>query len=220
MERRLQPSAELGDRRDLGATVYHLAGPGGRHRGPELGGIRRLHGRSGTSACGWSLRKRGAPADEPADHASGRSRGGLTTKIHLADDSNCRPLAFVLTAGQPGDAPALTEVMARLRVPRRVGRPRTRPDMVLADKAYSSRVIRKHLRLGASPRGLPSGQPAHHLLASAVADRLCPPTGYSFSWDDWYASIDRYPLPQKRDTSWIRLAARFRFRTSSPRIRP
>ncbi|GGO99306.1 hypothetical protein GCM10012280_65460 [Wenjunlia tyrosinilytica] len=35
--------------------------------------------------------------------------------------------------------------MARLRVPRRRGRPRTRPDVVLADKAYSSRAIRDHL---------------------------------------------------------------------------
>lgn len=36
--------------------------------------------------------------------------------------------------------------MARLRVPRPFGRPRTRPDLVLADKAYSSRAIRDHLR--------------------------------------------------------------------------
>ncbi|MGW1926075.1 IS5 family transposase [Streptomyces massasporeus] len=91
-------------------------------------------------------RKKGAPAGEPADHAIGRSRGGLTTKIHLAADAGCRPLAFVLTAGQAGDAPAFTDVMSRLRVPRQRGRPRTRPDVVLADKAYSSRAIRDHLR--------------------------------------------------------------------------
>lgn len=86
------------------------------------------------------------PTDEPHDHAIGRSRGGLTTKIHLAADAGCRPLAFVLTAGQAGDAPAFTDVMARLRVPRMHGRPRTKPDIVLADKAYSSRAIREHLR--------------------------------------------------------------------------
>ncbi|XDV68483.1 IS5 family transposase [Streptomyces sp. R33] len=78
--------------------------------------------------------------------AIGRSRGGLTTKIHLAADGNCRPLAFHLTAGQAGDAPAFADVMARLRVPRRRGRSRTRPVAVLADKAYSSRAIREHLR--------------------------------------------------------------------------
>ncbi|MFD4237482.1 IS5 family transposase [Streptomyces sp. NPDC058542] len=91
-------------------------------------------------------RKLGAPAGEPVDHAIGRSRGGLTTKIHLAADGNCRPLAFVLTAGQAGDAPAFTDVMTRLRVPRPTGRPRTRPIVVLADKAYSSRAIRAALR--------------------------------------------------------------------------
>ncbi|MFD5518802.1 IS5 family transposase [Streptomyces sp. NPDC127066] len=91
-------------------------------------------------------RKKGAPAGEPDDHAIGRSRGGLTTKIHLAADAHRRPLAFVLTSGQAGDAPAFTAVMARLRVPRRRGRPRTRPDVVLADKACSSRAIREHLR--------------------------------------------------------------------------
>lgn len=35
--------------------------------------------------------------------------------------------------------------MARLRVPRKRGRPRTTPDVVLADKAYSSPAIREHL---------------------------------------------------------------------------
>lgn len=36
--------------------------------------------------------------------------------------------------------------MANLRVPRPVGRPRITPQVILADKAYSSRAIREHLR--------------------------------------------------------------------------
>ncbi|MFC9261304.1 IS5 family transposase [Streptomyces hydrogenans] len=91
-------------------------------------------------------RQKGAPAGEPNHHALGRSRGGLTTKIHLVADSRCRPLAFTVTPGQAGDAPAFEQVMARLRVPRALGRPRTTPRVVLADKAYSSRAIRGYLR--------------------------------------------------------------------------
>ncbi|WP_406052925.1 IS5 family transposase [Streptomyces virginiae] len=84
---------------------------------------------------------------EPADHALGRSRGGLSTKVHLAADGRARPLAFTVTAGQAGDAPAFETVMDRIRVPRTgPGRPRTRPAVVLADRAYSSRAIRAHLR--------------------------------------------------------------------------
>ncbi|MEU2134866.1 transposase, partial [Streptomyces sp. NPDC018352] len=76
----------------------------------------------------------------------GRSRGGLSTKIHLAADGRCRPPCFVLTPGQAGDAPAFEHVMAALRVPRAIGRPRVRPLVVLADRAYWSRAIREHLR--------------------------------------------------------------------------
>ncbi|MFF3585111.1 IS5 family transposase [Streptomyces mirabilis] len=93
-------------------------------------------------------RKRGRPGRaEPDDHALGRSRGGLSTKVHLASDSRARPLALHVTAGQAGDAPAFEAVMARIRVPRSgLGRPRTRPEAVLADRAYSSRAIRGYLR--------------------------------------------------------------------------
>ncbi|THA43898.1 IS5 family transposase [Streptomyces sp. A1136] len=76
----------------------------------------------------------------------GRSRGGLTSKIHLAADRRCRPLALVLTAGQAGDSPQFIPVLDRVRVRLPVGRPRTRPAAVAADKAYSSRGNRAYLR--------------------------------------------------------------------------
>lgn len=93
-------------------------------------------------------RARGAArSSEPADHALGGSRGGLSTKVHLAADGCAQPLAFTVTAGQAGDGPAFETVMCRIRVPRNgPGRPRTRPVAVLADRAYSSRAIRSHLR--------------------------------------------------------------------------
>ncbi|WP_413253490.1 IS5 family transposase [Streptomyces pseudovenezuelae] len=117
-------------------------------------------------------RKKG-PRSANADHAIGRSRGGLTTKIHLSADGRCRPLAFHLTAGQAGDAPAFTDVIGHLRVPRRRGRPRTRPDVVLADKAYSSRAICEHLR----KRGIravipvPADQQGHRLRRGSRGGR-------------------------------------------------
>jgi hypothetical protein len=73
----------------------------------------------------------------------GRSRSGLTSKIHLAADRRCRPLAFVLTPGQAGDSPQFIPVLERVKVRGPVGRPRNRPDAVAADKAYSSRRNRR-----------------------------------------------------------------------------
>ncbi|WP_443078466.1 IS5 family transposase [Streptomyces sp. NBC_01723] len=81
------------------------------------------------------------------DHALGRSRGGLTTKIHLACDGRGRPLAILLTPGQRHDSICARPLLERIHVPRTgVGRPRCRPDQVIADKAYSSRGFRAYLR--------------------------------------------------------------------------
>jgi len=52
----------------------------------------------------------------------------------------------VLTAGQAADSPRFIPVLKKLRVRGPVGRPLTRPDAVAADKAYSSRGNRAHLR--------------------------------------------------------------------------
>src|SRR3954463_7391769 len=82
---------------------------------------------------------------EPADHGLGRSRGGLTTKIHLACEQGRGPMSVLITAGQRADCPQFVRVLARVRVPRPgPGRPRNRPDRVLADKAYSSRANRSY----------------------------------------------------------------------------
>ena len=77
----------------------------------------------------------------------GRSRGGLTSKVHQLVEGHGLPLATIVSPGQANDAPALIPLVEQIRVPRiGPGRARTRPDEVLGDKAYSSRAIRKYLR--------------------------------------------------------------------------
>ncbi|MEU1194509.1 IS5 family transposase [Streptomyces sp. NPDC005859] len=81
----------------------------------------------------------------------------------LVADGRCRPLAFLLTPGQAGDAPAFTDVMARLRVPRRRGRPSHQAGHGRADNACSSGAIRDHLRKRGSRAVIPerADQQAH-----------------------------------------------------------
>ncbi|MGW1047450.1 IS5 family transposase [Streptomyces sp. NPDC002547] len=84
---------------------------------------------------------------EPGDHGLGRSRGGFTTKLHLAVEQGQRPMSIVVTAGQRGDSPQFEPVLEKIRVPRiGSGRPRVRPDRVRADKTYASRKNRAYLR--------------------------------------------------------------------------
>ena len=87
------------------------------------------------------------PAAPAGREALGRSRGGLSTKIHLIADRRCRPIARITTPGQHGDCPKFTPLMDQLAIRRRgKGRPRTRPAAAMGDKAYSSAANRAYLR--------------------------------------------------------------------------
>lgn len=85
--------------------------------------------------------------EEPADHGLGRSRGGLTSKVHLACEQRQKPLVIVITAGQRGDFPQFQVVpRAHPGTPAR-RRPLPHPaGPLLADKAYRSRTNHSYLR--------------------------------------------------------------------------
>jgi transposase len=62
----------------------------------------------------------------------GRSRGGLTTKIHALVDADGRPIRLELTPGQAGDAPVAATLLESLA-----------PGATLiADRAYDTNAIR------------------------------------------------------------------------------
>ena len=62
----------------------------------------------------------------------GRSRGGLTTKIHAVVDAEGRPIRIALTPGQVHDGTAAEELLTNLKP----------GATLLADKAYDSNAIR------------------------------------------------------------------------------
>ena len=65
----------------------------------------------------------------------GRSRGGLTTKIHALVDANGNPIALKLTEGQAHDGRSASDLLDRL------GAGQT----LLADRAYDSDALRESL---------------------------------------------------------------------------
>jgi transposase len=72
----------------------------------------------------------------------GRSRGGLTTKIHALVDANGLPLELVLTPGQAGECPVAASLLGHLR----------ENTIVLADKAYDADWLRRQIEAaGAAP---------------------------------------------------------------------
>ena len=104
---------------------------------------------------------------EPPDHAIGRSRGGLTTKVHALTDADCAPVTMMLSTGQAGDTPHL---LAVLELHRTLDR---RPFRLLADKAYSHPSTRQWLRKRRIPHTIPerSDQVEHRKRRGSAGGR-------------------------------------------------
>jgi transposase len=66
----------------------------------------------------------------------GRSRGGLTTKIHALVDANGLPIALKLTEGQAHDGRSADDMLDNF----------TEGQILLADRAYDSDARREKLR--------------------------------------------------------------------------
>ena len=65
----------------------------------------------------------------------GRSRGGLTTKIHALVDASGLPIALKLTEGQAHDGKSAEDMLALIE----------EGQILLADRAYDSDALRKAL---------------------------------------------------------------------------
>lgn len=125
--------------------------------------------------------------DEPLDHALGRSREGLGTKLHLLCDARGFPLTFTVSPGQQADSKHFIPLLEQLHLPG-PNRPSKRCRFIVADKGHDNEALQRHcdrvriqpvivrLKMHRKPRpGLPRlfAQPTYHQLN--VIERI-------FSW--------------------------------------
>jgi transposase len=76
----------------------------------------------------------------------GRSRGGLTTKIHALVDAKGRPLRLLITPGQTHDTQGAAVLLNDLR----------RKSVVIADKGYDADWIRAYIRAQGAKANIPN----------------------------------------------------------------
>ena len=89
---------------------------------------------------GWVLREGQKGGDKV-----GRTRAGQASKRHFVVEGNGLPLACHLAEGNVADITAAPPALAQVKVPRRRGRPRTRPGGLAADRGYDGKAFRLSL---------------------------------------------------------------------------
>ena len=70
------------------------------------------------------------------ERAIGRSRGGLTSKIHISADAHGNPIDFEITGGQVHDSQIAPQLIERL----------DEAEYWIADKGYDSEILREQAR--------------------------------------------------------------------------
>lgn len=146
MDNDLQSLPALAQIRCLGQDVCWVTNRAGCRKQCGLGDpLHRLHHCASPSARG---RGKKSSAEQ---EALGRSRGGLSTKIHFRCEGTGRLISFLLTPGQESDIRFAEELMETGAVRRSSGQLRLRPKRLVADKGYTSQAFRaflhqKHIR--------------------------------------------------------------------------
>ncbi len=89
----------------------------------------------------------GAKHSQAEREGLGRSQGGFSTKVPVRCAGKGKAMTFVLTAGPGHEAVVFEQLMIQAAGQRVApGRPKQRPQRVVADKGYRSRQIRAYLR--------------------------------------------------------------------------
>jgi transposase len=108
-----------------------VAGGAGWRRSAEVG--RDIHG--------WQLR-----SGEKGGSAVGKTKRGKGTKWMVLVDGGGLPLGVQLESASPAEVTLAEATLAAVKVPRPKGRPRQKPQRVIADRAYDSDPLRERLK--------------------------------------------------------------------------
>jgi transposase len=79
-------------------------------------------------------------------------------KAHVVVSSDSLPLVIIVGAGNEHDSRRFEQVVSRVRINVGRGRPKTRPEEVLADAAYDTESIRCYLRRRGIKSSIPSNK--------------------------------------------------------------
>jgi transposase len=93
-----------------------------------------------------SVPRRPCRPSETGGTGVGKTTVGKGSKVMVVADGQGLPIGLHVDSAQPHESTLAVPTLATVKVPRRRGRPRTRPTELIADRAYDSQAFRRYLR--------------------------------------------------------------------------
>jgi transposase len=95
---------------------------------------------------GRNLPRRQLCCSQKGGFAVGKTKRGKGTKWMVLADGEGVPLGVRLESASPSEVTLAEATLAEVRVPRPKGRPRQKPERVIADRGYDSDPLRERLQ--------------------------------------------------------------------------
>ena len=138
---------------------------------------------------------------EPDHHAIGRSRGGLTTKLHMLTDGQGRPLVLLLTPGNVNDCPTFPQLINGLSVAR-AGAGRPRPDRTTSSATRATAPGPTASCCAGAVSRTPSPNPVTSSPAPAAASHGGRPVGFDNGATHGATSSSEASTSSKNGAAW------------------
>ena len=147
---------------------------------------------------GHSVTRRQLRARQKGGDGVGKTKRGKGTKVMLVADGNGLPIGFCLASASCHEVKLAVPALQTVRVARLTrGRPRQRPDELVADKAYDSKRFRRWLCSKRIKPTIPSyerrarkqpkpGEPVQAMRS--VGRSRGPSPGWATSGSSWYVT--------------------------------
>jgi len=136
-----RPATAVSESSDLLAAFAAVGGTWGLVRG--LACFVGHAGPAGAVALGRMLYGRHLLSGEKGGSAVGKTKRGKGTKCMVLADGKGIPLGVLLASASPHEVTLAEATLQKVRVPRHRGRPRMRPERIIADRAYDSDPLRR-----------------------------------------------------------------------------
>ncbi len=134
----------------------------------------------------------------------GNTRKGKGTKIEIVSEGHSIPLSVTVASANEAEITLAEPTVKSIRIPKRRGRPQTRPELVCADKAYDSMAFRRALRKRGIKTAIPERTSKKQKRRKKGPKPKCEKANYEQRWKvertfAWFGNFRRMLIRWERE---------------------